>query len=206
MNMKSSMKSKKRKINNIHYNSETEVDTTDSPSSITHIKDSVYFFTDISDESILKLIEALEKATTYVLEHTHDIYNARVYLYINSLGGEANAGLSGMDHIRLNRVPIVTVADGYVASAATLLLLGGQERKIMRNAKILIHQLSTAFWGKFNDLLDEVANSKELMDNFKEIYKNNTRMSSKKIESLLNKELHLNATEAFDLYFVDEIW
>lgn len=45
---------------------------------------------------------------------------------------------------------------GFVASAATFLLLAGAERLAMPNAHILIHQIRTGFWGKFNDLLDEV--------------------------------------------------
>ena len=152
------------------------------------------------------MITALDKATQYVLETSYDIYQCKIYLYINSVGGEAYSGLSGMDHIRLNKVPVTTIADGFVASAATLLLLGGAERKILKNTKVLIHQLSTQFLGKFKDLLDEVVNSKELMTNMKDIYKSETKMKSSEIENLIQKELHMNAYQALSYGFVDEVW
>lgn len=178
----------------------------DENEQILQIKDSVYFYAEVKPETILKLITALDKATKHVLETYHDIYECKVYLYINSVGGEAYSGLSGMDHIRLNKVPVYTIADGFVASAATLLLLGGAQRKILKNAKVLIHQLSTQFLGKFKDLLDEVSNSKELMANLKEIYKWETKMKSSEIENLIHKELHMNANQALSYGFVDEIW
>ena len=187
----------------------TEIDeddiTMEENSQVLQIKDSVYFYAEVKPETILKLLSALDKATQYAQTMCYNIYDARVYLYINSCGGDAYCGLSAMDHIRLNPVPIVTVADGYVASAATLILLGGTERKVLSNAKILIHQLSTQFWGKFKDLLDEVANSKELMRSFKKIYGSYTSMKKTQIDELLQKELHMNDQQALKNGFVDEI-
>jgi ATP-dependent protease ClpP protease subunit len=175
-------------------------------SDILQIKDSVYFYAEVTPQNILKLLVALDKATRHALESYHDINECRVYLYVNSFGGDAYSGLSAMDHIRLNRVSVITVADGFVASAATLILLGGHERKMLKNAKVLIHQLSTQFLGKFKDLLDEVDNSKELMANFKEIYGKETYMKNKEIDDLIHKELHMNARQALKYGFVDDIW
>jgi ATP-dependent protease ClpP protease subunit len=100
---------------------------------------------------------------------------------------------------------ITTIADGYVASAATLLMLGGHQRIAMANARILIHQLSTGFWGKYVDLLDEVQNSKELMNAFKIIYSSKTSLDKRKLQSLLKKELHMNANQALEVGFVSSI-
>ena len=76
----------------------------------------------------------------------------------------------------------------------------------MANSKILIHQLSTEFWGKYNDLLDEVENSKELMETIRGIYKAKTWMSTKTVNALISKETHMNANIALSNGFVDEIW
>ena len=169
------------------------------------MRDCVYFCAPVDTKYTLKLIKALDEASEFALK-TCGWADARVYLYIFSAGGCAFAGLSAMDHIRNNRVPVVTIADGYVASAATFLLLGGSERKSMSNAKILIHQLSTAFWGKYADLLDEVQNSEELMQSFRKVYADNTKLRGHKLDSLLNKELHMNATRSLEWGIVDEIW
>lgn len=183
-----------------------ETDEVEEPDEITQIKNSVYFYAEVSRTNNIKLIQKITDATDHVLKNCDDIFQAKIYLYINSIGGDAFCGFSVMDHIRCNRIPVVTVADGYVASAATFLLLAGAERKIMRNTKILIHQLSTAFWGKYTDLLDEVENSKEIMSSIRKIYVQSTNLSQAKLDVLLKKELHLNATQAKALGFVDEIW
>lgn len=173
---------------------------------VLQIKNSVYFYGGVDHKSFLSLIKALDDASTDALHRSDWPSEARVYLYIHSNGGDAFVGLSAMDHIRLNRVPIIAIADGYVASAATFMLLGANERKALQNAKILIHQLSTGFWGKYSDLLDEVQNSKELMDNIKSVYEEYTSMSTKEVGRLLNKELHMNAGEALKHGLIDEIW
>lgn len=194
-----------RVITNEEEDVSAEASTT-TDDDVTQINDHVYFYADVKPKTVLLLLKAIHAATSHALANTHYATDAKVYLYINSNGGEVFSGLSAMDHIRLNRIPIVTIADGFVASAATLILLGGTERKILKNAKILIHQLSTQFWGKFNDLLDEVANSEELMNNFKSVYSSQTYMKEAKIEALLHKELHMNAAQALEYGFVDEVW
>lgn len=170
------------------------------------IRECVHFNAAVETRYTLKLLKALDDASEFALKNCTWPCDARVYLYINSGGGCAFAGLSIMDHIRLNRVPIITIADGYVASAATFILLGGYERKSMSNAKILIHQLSTAFWGKYADLLDEAQNSEELMETFRKVYVQNTKLHGNRLESLLKKELHMNATSSLNWGIVDEIW
>jgi ATP-dependent Clp protease protease subunit len=170
------------------------------------VRDCVYFSAEVEPKYTVKLIRAMDEASDYALKTCLWPCDARIYLYINSGGGCAFSGLSAMDHIRNNRVPVVTIADGYVASAATFMLLGGAERKTMRNAKILIHQLSTYFIGKYADLLDEVENSKELMESFRRVYADHTNLRGKELDSLLNKELHMNAHRSLECGFVDAIW
>ena len=181
-------------------------DAEDSGENVLQIKNSVYFYGAVDQKTFLKLIQALNDASADALERADWPCEARVYLYIHSLGGDAFVGLSAMDHIRLNHVPVIAIADGYVASAATFMLLGASERKALQNAKILIHQLSTGFWGKYADLLDEVQNSKELMHTIKGVYKQYTTMSAQEVERLLSKELHMNAQDALKHGLIEEVW
>lgn len=53
--------------------------------------------------------------------------------------------------------------------------LGGHERRIGKNAHVLIHQISTnGFWGKYEELKDEMKSCDKLMDMVtKRIRKNN---------------------------------
>jgi ATP-dependent protease ClpP protease subunit len=155
------------------------------------VRESVFFFVDVSRKSVLALIQALDQATTYALTHSLP----RVKLYIQSDGGDAYAGLSAMDHVSSNRLPVVTIADGFVASAATFILLGGAERRGMRSATLLIHQVSTGFWGKFEFLKDEMSNSEQLMETLRTLYTEKTKMTPKRVRNLLKKELTLSASQ-----------
>ena len=182
---------------------EESQDTTEDE--VNHINGSIYFYAEINSKNILKLIKCINEANEFVFNKEDEIEKMNIKLFVNSGGGDAFAGLSGMDHVRKNKIPITTIADGYVASAATLLMLGGHQRIAMANARILIHQLSTWFWGKYVDLLDEVQNSKELMNAFKIIYSSKTSLDKRKLQSLLKKELHMNANQALEVGFVSSI-
>ena len=166
----------------------------------------VYFFSDVSRRAVLQLVQCLGKANEHALRHCSSVHECTVYLYIHSAGGDAYAGLSAFDHIRNNRVPVTTIIDGFVASAATFLLLGGEYRVGMQHGTMLIHQLSTGFWGKFSDLIDEMHNSTSLMETIKKVYEDHTNMSKKKIDSLLSKEKNLSAEKCLELGFVHELW
>ena len=172
---------------------------------ITHINGSIYFYSEVSTPNILKLLECLKEANQFCCNTGQPLSELRVKVYIHTSGGDAFAGMSGMDHLRKNQVPVVTIADGFVASAGTFLLLGGYERHALKNSRLLIHQLSTGFWGKYADLLDEVKNSKELMTSFKKIYKTNTGMNVSTLKCLLKKEVHFNAQQALEFGFVSKI-
>ena len=118
----------------------------------------VYFYADVSRKNILELYKKLTEAREYCGKANCNT----IYLFIQSDGGDAYAGLSAMDHIQQSIIPITTVIDGSVASAATFMALGGHQRLTMTHASILIHQISTGFWGKYEDLVDEMENSRNL--------------------------------------------
>lgn len=181
-------------------------DAANGDDSVVQIENNIYFYGVVDKRSIVLLVKGLAAANAEALKYAYSPSDARVYLYIHSPGGEAFVGLSAMDHIRLNPVSVVAIADGFVASAATFILLGAPERKAMANAKILIHQLSTGFWGKYSDLIDEMKNSKELMSTIKTVYQTRTHLSSKQLNRLLKKELHMSASGALTAGLIDEIW
>ena len=118
-----------------------------------------------------------------------------ITLFIHSDGGDAYAGISAMQHIRRCTVPVTTVADGFCASAATLLLLGGSTRKITPYTDVLIHQIQTAFWGKYKDLHDEYKNSTALMRSICTIYTENTKLAEKKVQKYLDSELYMTCAD-----------
>jgi ATP-dependent protease ClpP protease subunit len=174
---------------------EDEKDVDDDNGSIVCIGRNVYFHTDVSTKTVLELIQKLKEACDNASKNHTIGEQQKIYLYIHSDGGDAYAGLSAMNHIRLCSYKVVTICDGLCASAATLMFLGGHVRWMMLHSQFLIHQMSTGFFGKFCDLKDEYKNSSNLMSTFEKIYLKETKITKTKLKELLNGEVCLLADE-----------
>ena len=167
----------------------------------------VYFYAEVSRANNLKLIKCLRTATVSCLQHSTSPHSPpRIYLYIHSNGGDAFAGLAMYDHIRLNQVPIVTVADGMVASAASFMLLAANHRLIHENSFVRIHQLSIiGFDGKYSDMMDEMQNTHCLMKKMEDMYVARTGMSIQHCRDLLRQEIDMDAGRCLTEGLVHEI-
>ena len=172
----------------------------------------IFFWTDVTQLSIIRLLTVLHEATEEALAKQKKQayrglqFNPVVYMYIQSYGGDVFAGLSAMTHIKNNRVEVVTVADGMVASAATLLLLGGTVRYILPYSHILIHQLSGGFYGKHQDMLDESKNSSNIMQSLSQIYLTETTNGERRIKRLMAKELDLTTEQCIKFGIVQGLF
>jgi len=175
---------------------------------VVRVGNSIYFHCEVTRQTVLRLIKKLEEAAKDALASTHWPRDARIYLYIHSEGGDAFAGISARSHIANSPVEVVCIADAFVASAATFMLLASKHRVALRDSSILIHQLSTSFWGKFCDLKDEYRNSSMLMGKIKDIYLTSSsgKMSAKQLDELISKEIYLTETQCVDMGLVHEVW
>lgn len=197
--IRSVQKRKKRKLD------EDDSDEDEDEKLITVSGANVYFYSDVSKRTILTLNEKLDEATINAIKNRSPLTPPKVFLYIHSGGGDAFVGLSAMTHIRNRPIPVVTIADGFVASAASLLLLSVKERYILPNTHILIHQLRTGFWGKYDELLDEVSNSKLLMNDIVNVYKKETVIPHKKLAELLKQEINLSTAQCLEYGLIKSI-
>ena len=102
-------------------------------------------------------------------------------------------------------IEIHTYCEGKVASAGTLISVCGDKRYIAKNAVMLIHQLSSVFWGKFHEIEDDWENVNMLMKKLKTIYKENCNFKKKELDNLLKRDLWLESDECINLGLADEI-
>ena len=181
--MKASMLTKAAKRARMLLKEEDDEEAKPDEAGVVQEGNKVYFYCDVSRESTLALVRKLDLAKNYVLTNSL----RHVLLFIHSEGGDLFAGLSAMSHISCSKVPIVCVADGFVASAATFMLLAGSERFAMEYSFVLMHQLSTEFWGKYVDLEDEFKNAERLMTLISEIYAKRTNLKKRTIGKILRK-------------------
>jgi len=156
----------------------------------------VFFYCDVCEDTVTELITMLSKLETelslgLLKLGMHDT-SPRITLHMMSPGGDVYAGLAAMDYIKNMRAHVTTVAEGCVASAASLIFLGGDIRQVCRNAYVLIHQIGTEFWGKYEALKDEMQQCEKLMRHLKRIYLKETNLPEKKLNRLMKRDLYLS--------------
>ncbi|MEK7805993.1 MAG: ATP-dependent Clp protease proteolytic subunit, partial [Planctomycetota bacterium] len=80
--------------------------------------------------------------------------NDDIKMYINSPGGDADAGFAIFDMMRFVKPKIKAICAGVAASAAVIILLGARKenRLSLPNARVLIHQPSTGIHGTAADI------------------------------------------------------
>ena len=133
----------------------------------------IYYYAGVSRESAAELNKKIGEieSKSLTLGYNLDIDPPTLKLLINSGGGSITAGISSMDTILRTKVPVHTYVDGFCASAATFLSVVGEKRFMSRNSYMLIHQLSTNFWGKYSEFEDEKQNLDLMMTTIKNVYK-----------------------------------
>jgi len=128
-----------------------------------------------------------------------------IKLYISSYGGSIFAAFSTVDTILTLRTPVHTYIDGSAASAATLISVVGEKRYIHKNSFMLIHQLSSVMWGKYEEFKDEMENLDLLMSRIKDIYREHCTLPKKELTNILKHDLWLDSTKCIKWGLADEI-
>jgi ATP-dependent Clp endopeptidase proteolytic subunit ClpP len=167
----------------------------------------IYYYANINRESAVELNKKVGEleSKSLTMSKTLDIDTPSIKLLINSGGGSITAGISSMDTILRCKVPVETYVDGFCASAATFLSVVGDGRFMSRNSYMLIHQLSTSFWGKYSEFEDEKQNLDLMMKTIKNVYKKYTKVPMKKIDEILKHDLMWDAEKCLEYGLIDEI-
>lgn len=132
-----------------------------------------------------------------------------VTIYINSPGGEVNAGLMIYDMIQGSRLPVNMVCTGMTASMAAILLAGGQKgrRYILKHSKVMIHEplISNGVGGSassIKNISDSILETREIVNG---ILAEHTGKSLKEINEATHFDNYMNAEEAKEFGICDEI-
>ena len=167
----------------------------------------IYYYSGVNRDSAVELNKKIGELESKALTLSNNlgILPPSIKLFINSGGGSLTAGISSMDTILRCKVPVHTYVDGFAASAATFLTVVGKKRFISRNSYMLIHQLSSNFWGKYSEFEDEKQNLDLMMKTIKDVYKKHTKLPMKKLDEILKHDLMWDANTCLKYGLVDEI-
>ncbi len=167
----------------------------------------IYYYAGVNRDSASELNKKIGELESKSLTFGNnlDIDPPTLKILINSGGGSITAGISSMDTILRCKVPVHTYVDGFCASAATFLSVVGEKRFMSRNSYMLIHQLSSNFWGKYSEFEDEKKNLDLMMTTIKNVYKEYTKVPMKKINEILKHDLLWDAKTCLKYGLIDEI-
>ena len=167
----------------------------------------IYFYSEVNRPKNLELNKTLVTLsnTLYNRGQSLSADPGRIFLHINSGGGSVFAALSSVDYILNSKVPITTVIDGCAASAATIMSVVGHHRVMHKHSFMLIHQISSVMWGKFEEMKDDMKNSELLMGTIIKIYEEHTRIPRSELKDILKRDLWWDAKTCLDYGLVDEI-
>ena len=98
--------------------------------------------------------ELAEKVIRQLLILEADSASKPIYVYIDSPGGDVDAGFAIFDMIRFIKPPVYTIGMGLVASAGALILLAASKnyRLGLPNSHYLIHQPLSGIKGVATDI------------------------------------------------------
>ena len=191
----------------IQKQSPRKADAANSEIHISVQDNKIYFYSGVNRNACVELNKKIGEleSKSLTLSKTLGILPPSVKVFVNSGGGSIVSGIASMDTILRCQVPVETYVDGFSASAATFLSVVGEKRFMSRNSYMLIHQLSSNFWGTYANFEDEKKNLDLMMKTIKDVYKKYTKIPMKKLDEILKHDLMWNAQTCLDYGMIDEI-
>ena len=136
-----------------------------------------------------------------------------IQVHINSRGGHLHEGYSIHDLLQASGKKIVTIAEGLVASVATVIFGAGSERLITPNSQLMTHLPLIVMGGedtqeevfRSDDLIDLGSEMKMEEDRMIKFYASKTGLSIEQVTPLVSKDTYMSADEAIKLGFATKI-
>ena len=147
----------------------------------------VYLYSVIDDESARSLTSRVTEANA---DHSTE---APIVVHINSPGGYVVSALTIVYAIQTSRRPVVTLVEGWAASAAAIIFLAGVRRIIAPHATVLFHEHSQATWGRLGDLGTQLVQATSFGTGMADYVLKRTKIRRDALQRLLRRDKLLDA-------------
>src|SRR3954447_13003999 len=165
------------------------------------LKNRIVFLCTPIDDVVANLIVA------QLLYLAQDDPDRDIQMYINSPGGQIDAGLAIYDTMHLIQPRVATTCIGMAASMGAVLLAGGAKgkRSALPNSRILIHQASAGFQGTASDIEVQARAILRMNARLQELIGLHTGNSVERVTRDINRDYWMSALEAKDYGVIDMI-
>jgi ATP-dependent Clp protease protease subunit len=135
--------------------------------------------------------------------------NEDISFFINSPGGVVTAGMAIYDTIQFIKPDVQTIVMGQACSMGSLLATSGApgKRKMLPNARHMIHQPSGGAGGQATDMEIQVKEILKMKQNLTQIYvKHNSKGKTyEEFLAAMERDNFMSAQEALEYGLIDEI-
>jgi len=104
------------------------------------------------DEPSIDFKHHVELVNTLKTAEPHDT----IFIYLGTPGGNLNVAIRIINAIKMCNGTVITVLDGEVASAGTLIFLAGHKKMVFPHSGFMIHTLSMGTDGTLNNSISRV--------------------------------------------------
>ncbi len=164
-------------------------------------------------DRVIVLQKVNEQATKEIIEKIlrceDDSPTQPIRVIVNTYGGHVVEMFALYDTFKLCRAPIITIGVGKIMSAGVLLLSAGEkgERRIGRNAIVMIHEVWSVLWGSLYNLESEVKEVRRLQDQMLACLCKETGQKASTLKKIFgeHKDEYLLPNQAKKLGIVDKV-
>jgi len=130
-----------------------------------------------------------------------------VKVFIDSPGGDADAGYAILDMIRFIKPEVYTIGMGLVASAGALILLASpKDHRIgLPNSHYLIHQPLSGMRGVATDIEIHAREIERMRERINKLISEETGQDLERVQKDTDRDFWMNADEARDYGLIDRI-
>lgn len=146
----------------------------------------IYYTGEMQPSAVSRLVNVFDE-----VNKNNDV--ERIYLYINSYGGDMDAGLMAAAAIRSSAIPVTTVAMSTVGSSATIMFCAADDRRSLPEGSLFLHPASISHQGDVRpaDVAYLEKETRRFNEMFKKTYRACTKLDDAKIAEILHSEYNL---------------
>lgn len=130
-----------------------------------------------------------------------------ITLFLNTPGGEIDAGLAILDTMNFIKAPVHTVGFGIVASMGAILITGGEKghRTALPNTRIMIHQPSGGTRGTASDISIQAEEILKMKKKLNEYLSERTGKPVDQVVKDAERDYYMSAEEAVAYGLIDSV-